>query len=171
MIILRYVSVLAMVTVININVKSVLYLFFRYCLKMEAKRKRADGANLARIGRCLETCLYPSLVRVLGEAHGAGAINHSHKFRRIFLNKLAEDLWLNNPLHPERVGTPVCDMPFATVGGADGPRPPSPFSWGMSRDQAAIAIQVSISCQNIASLEQRWILSREIISISFTGIN
>lgn len=140
------------------------YYFYKYCLytkyrslvtyikqrifvdslKMEVKNKKANDENLARIGRCLETSLYPSLVRVLGEAHEADAINHSHTFRQIFMNKLADDLWHNNPLHPERERTSVCNIPFTAVSN-DGLQPSNAFFWGMSRDQAATVIQVLIN--------------------------
>lgn len=107
---------------------------------MEDKNKNTD-INLTRIDDCLESSIYPSLARVLGEAHRADAISYSHKFRQIFMNRLAEDLWSNNPLHPERKSTSVCNMLFAAVSNS-GLRPPFTFSWGISRNQAATIIQV-----------------------------
>jgi len=94
-----------------------------------------------RLKKSLEFSLYPSLVRVLSEAHKADAISYNHKFQKIFISRLAEDLWYNNPLYPERVRTPVCSVPFALVGN-ELSRTPYPFSWGISRDQAATIIQV-----------------------------
>lgn len=107
---------------------------------MEGKKKNTY-AYLTRINECIESTIYPSLVRVLREAQRADAINHSHKFRQIFMNRLAEDLWNNNPLHPERGSLSVCNMPFNAVS-SGGLRPPSAFSWGMSRNRAATIIQV-----------------------------
>ncbi|XP_015377653.1 PREDICTED: uncharacterized protein LOC107171907, partial [Diuraphis noxia] len=91
--------------------------------------------NFMHLGKSLEFSLYPSLVRVLSEAHKANAISYNHKFQKIFIGRLAEDLWYNNPLYPERVRTPVCSMPFALVDN-DLSR-----TWGISRDQAATIIQ------------------------------
>lgn len=105
---------------------------------MEGENK---NANKIPVDTCLESSLYSSLVRVLGDAHKSDAINYSHKFQKIFLNRLAEDLWNNNPLHPERKDTCICDMPFAALS-SDRLRPPQTFSWGTSRQQAAITIQV-----------------------------
>jgi len=99
--------------------------------------------NLTRIFECLESSLNDSLARVLGAAHSANVISYNHTFRQIFLNRLAEDLWLNNPLHPERVKTSICDMPFVAVSSGM-LRPLYNFSWGMSRNQAATIIQVFI---------------------------
>lgn len=97
--------------------------------------------NFIRLGRILESSLYPSLARVLNEAHKADAISYNHRFRKIFMNRLAEDLWYTNPLHPERIRTSVCNMPFAVVSD-DLLRTPYTFSWGLTRDQAATIIQV-----------------------------
>jgi hypothetical protein len=99
------------------------------------------NSNINRIEKCLESLLYPSLVRVLDDAYKSDAINYSHKFRQIFMNRLVEDLWKNNPLHPERKNSNICNMPFSTFS-SDQLRPPRTFSWGMSRNQAAIIIQV-----------------------------
>jgi len=107
---------------------------------MNAKNK---NLNFMRLGRILESSLYPSLVRVLSEAHKADAISYNHKFQKIFMNRLAEDLWYNNTLYPERERTSVCSMPFAVVSN-DLSRTPYTFSWGISRDQAATIIQVYI---------------------------
>ncbi|XP_026820473.1 uncharacterized protein LOC113559076 [Rhopalosiphum maidis] len=104
---------------------------------MNAKNNKL---NFIRLGRILELSLYPSLVRVLSEAHKADAISYNHKFRKIFMNRLAEDLWYNNPLYPERERTLVCSMPFTAVSN-ELLRTPSIFSWGVSRDQAATIIQ------------------------------
>lgn len=99
--------------------------------------------SLDRVSRCLESSLYPALTRVLGEAQKADAISYNHKFRQIFMNRLAEELWRNNPLCPERKYTSVRGMSFgATNRDADGSRVPRLFSWGMSRNQAATVIQV-----------------------------
>lgn len=107
---------------------------------MEAKD---ENANITHIERCLKSSLYPSLVRVLGDAHKSDAINYSHEFRQMFMNKLAEDLWYNNPLHPERKSSFICDMPLAAFGSDQRrPRQSQTFSCCMSRDQAAIIIQV-----------------------------
>lgn len=107
---------------------------------MEGKKKNTN-VYLTRTVECLESTIYPSLVRVLGEAHRADAISFSHTFRQIFMNRLAEDLWNNNPLHPQRQSSSVCNMPFTAVN-SGGLRPPSTFSWGMSRNRAAVIIQV-----------------------------
>lgn len=107
---------------------------------MNAKNNKL---NFMHLGRSLESSLYPSLVRVLSEAHRADAISYNHKFQKIFMNRLAEDLWYNNPLYPERKRTSVCSMPFAVVSN-DLFRIPDTFSWGVSRDQAATIIQVYI---------------------------
>lgn len=110
---------------------------------MEVKNGKKTNSNVVRVGNCLETSLYVSLARVLRDANEADAISFNRKFRKIFMNKLAEDLWYNNPLHPERQQTTVCDMPFAVIDGGDGlPRLARAFSWGMTREQAAIIIQV-----------------------------
>ncbi|XP_060863756.1 uncharacterized protein LOC132940273 [Metopolophium dirhodum] len=106
-------------------------------IKMNAKNNKL---NFMRLGRSLESSLYPSLVRVLSEAHRADAISYNHKFQKIFMNRLAEDLWYNNPLYPERERTSVCSMPFAVISN-DLFRVPDTFSWGVSRDQAATIIQ------------------------------
>lgn len=107
---------------------------------MNAERKKL---NFTRLGRTLESSVYPSLVRVLGDANRADAISYNHGFRKTFLNRLAEDLWHNNPLHPEREMTSMCNnMPFAAVGDGDLLRTPYTFSWGVTRDQAATTIQV-----------------------------
>lgn len=103
--------------------------------------KKNTNMYLTRIGGYLESTIYPSLVRVLGEAHRADAISHNHKFRQIFMNRLAEDLWNNNPLHLKRESTSICNLPFTAVS-RDGLRPASTFSWGMSRNRAATIIQV-----------------------------
>jgi len=110
---------------------------------MNAKNNKI---NFIRLGRILESSIYPSLVRVLTEAHKADAISYNHKFCKIFMNRLAEDLWYNNPLHPERERTLVCSMPFTMVSN-DLLRTPFTFSWGMSRDQAATIIQVYLYIQ------------------------
>lgn len=107
---------------------------------MNAKNKKL---NFMRLGKSLESSLYPSLVRVLSEAHKADVISYNHKFQKIFMNRLAEDLWYNNPLYPERERTSVCSMPFAMVSN-DLSQTPYTFSWGISRDQAATIIQVYI---------------------------
>lgn len=99
------------------------------------------NTNITRIEKCLVSSLYPSLVRVLSDAHKSDAINYSHKFLQIFMNRLVEDLWNNNPLHPDRNKTNICNMPF-TVFSNDQLRTPGTFSWGTSRNQAAIIIQV-----------------------------
>lgn len=111
---------------------------------MEIKNKKVNE-NLTRVGKFLESSVYPSLIRVLDEADRANAISYNRKFRQIFMNRLAEDLWYNNPLHPERERTSVCNMPFTVVSDSgDGLRPSETFSWGMTRDQAAIIIQVYV---------------------------
>lgn len=107
---------------------------------MEGK-KNNTYVYLTRIEECLESTIYPSLARVLGEAHRADAISFNHKFRQIFMNLLAEDLWNNNPSHPERESLSVCNMSFTAVN-SGGLRPPSTFSRGMSRNRAAVIIQV-----------------------------
>jgi len=105
---------------------------------MNAKNNKV---NFMRLSKSLEFSLYPSLVRVLSEAHKADAISYNHKFQKIFMDRLAEDLWYNNPLYPERERTSVCNMPFAEVRNYLS-QTPYTFSWGVSRDQAAIIIQV-----------------------------
>lgn len=109
---------------------------------MEVKNRKAND-YLMRLSKCLESSIYPSLIRVLVEADKANAISYNHKFRQVFMNRFAEDLWHNNPLYPERERTSVCNMPFAMVSG-DGLQSPQNFSWGMSQDQAATIIQVHI---------------------------
>lgn len=111
---------------------------------MEFKDKMGN-VDLERISEHLESSVYPSLDRVLGEAYGADAISFNNEFRKIFMNRLAEDLWYNNPLHPERKSS-VCRPPFAAaaVGGV-GLQRRQPFSWGMSRDQAATIVQVPVA--------------------------
>lgn len=109
---------------------------------MAVKNKKVNE-NLTRIGKLLESSVYPSLLRVLDEADRANAISYNRKFRQIFMNRFAEDLWYNNPLHPERERTSVCNMPFSVVSNSgDGLRTPETFSWGMTHDQAATIIQV-----------------------------
>jgi len=133
-------------------------------IKMNAKNNKL---NFMCLGRSLESSLYPSLVRVLSEAHRADAISYNHKFQKIFMNRLAEDLWYNNPLHPERERTSVCSMPFAVVSN-DLFQIPDTFSWGVSRDQAATIIQVYIlySVSRIISLKLESQLSfKQIIVI------
>ncbi|XP_022168353.1 uncharacterized protein LOC111032366 [Myzus persicae] len=110
---------------------------------MNAKNNKL---NFMRLGKSLESSLYPSLVRVLSEAHKADAISYNHKFQKIFMNRLAEDLWYNNPLYPERERTSVCSMPFAVVSN-DLLQTSHTFSWGISRDQAATIIQVTYCIQ------------------------
>jgi len=95
-----------------------------------------------RLGKSLESSLYSSLVRVLSEAHKADGISYNHEFQKIFMNRLAEDLWYNNPLYPERERTSVCSTSFAVVSN-DLLRTPYTYSWGISRDQAATIIQVT----------------------------
>ncbi|XP_025201791.1 uncharacterized protein LOC112599191 [Melanaphis sacchari] len=106
-------------------------------MKMNTKNNKL---NFIRLGRILELSLYPSLVHVLSEVHKAEAISYNHKFRKIFMNRLAEDLWYNNPLYPERKRTLVSSNPFTMVSN-DLLRTTSKFSWGLSRDQAATIIQ------------------------------
>lgn len=109
---------------------------------MEVNNKKVN-VDLDRIGRCLESSVYPSLMRVISDAHQADVISVSQRFRQIFMYRLAEDLWYNNPMHPERKNTSNSNMPFG-----DGLRPPAgTFSWGMTRNQAAIIIQVIFTIQ------------------------
>lgn len=112
---------------------------------MEFKDKLGN-ADLDRISKCLESSVYPSLDRVLGEAYEADAISFNNKFRKIFMNRLADDLWYNNPLHPERERiSSVCNKPLAAaVDSGDGLQRPQTFSWGMTRDQAATIVQVTV---------------------------
>lgn len=109
---------------------------------METGNKKVK-VNLDRIGQCLESSVCPSLVRVLSDAHQADVISVSQRFRQIFMYKLAEDLWYNNPMHPERKRTSDITISLG-AGSGDGSRPSFAgiFSWGMSRKQAAITIQV-----------------------------
>lgn len=110
---------------------------------MEVKNGKKTNSNAIRVGNCLETSLYVSLARVLRDANEADAISFNRQFRTIFMNKLAEDLWYNNPQHPERQQTTVCSTPLAVSDGGDGlPRLARAFSWGMTRQRAAIVIQV-----------------------------
>ncbi|VVC46131.1 Hypothetical protein CINCED_3A002481 [Cinara cedri] len=108
---------------------------------MEAKNYKKTNSNVISVGECLETPLYMSLTRVLGNANEQNAISFNRKFRQIFMNRLAEDLWYNNPLHPERQNTSVCNMPFVVGDGNELPTLPHTF-WGMTRQEAAIVIQV-----------------------------
>lgn len=101
------------------------------------------NANLKRIFQRLEPSLNASLARVLAEAHSANVISCNHKFRQIFLNRLAEDLWHNNSLYPDREQTSICNMPFVPVSN-DTLRSARTFSSVMSQNQAAIIIQVFI---------------------------
>lgn len=81
-----------------------------------------DDVNSDRTIRCLTTCL----ARVLVEASRADAFGFGRTSQRFFLHNLADELWRRNPLHPEHHG--------------DGQ--PAAFTWGMTRWQAAVVIQV-----------------------------
>lgn len=102
--------------------------------------ENSDSARSKRLLECLENSLNASLGRVLFQAHSANAISYNRNFRGIFLNRLAEDLWYHNPLHPEREKTSICDMPFVADSNSDNER--YTFTWGMSRNRAATIIQV-----------------------------
>lgn len=108
---------------------------------MKTKNKNLNANSVDRITKCLDSCVYPSLLNVLVEAHRANAISFNHKFGQIFMNRLAEELWYNNPMHPERNRTSGGKMQF-TVDSSDGINCPRSFSWGMSQNQAATIIQV-----------------------------
>lgn len=110
---------------------------------METKNEKYSYENLKAVARFLESSVYPSLARTLRDANAADAISYNREFRKIFMNKFAKDLWRNNPLHPERGHECFCDgRRFDTVVGEPRPPPDDTFPWGMTRERAAVIIQV-----------------------------
>lgn len=95
---------------------------------------------------CVVDCLEKSLAQVLHDANDVGVISFNKKFSKIFMNNLAENLWYNNPLHPERQHISVCNMPFVVGDDGNGlPRLPCKFSLCMTQEQAVIIIQVFLN--------------------------